>query len=51
MRIDDRRKVEVLGAMKVTQDDHTKNERLPCHYVPMRRSLDERTFCKEGGGS
>ena len=35
LRVDDKRKVEVLGAMKVTKDDRTNSERLPCHYVPL----------------
>ena len=42
MRIDEKRNVELLGAMAIMKDNHTNNERLPCHYVPF--GIDEQFF-------
>lgn len=34
LRVDEKRNVELLGAMEIMKDNHTNNERLPCHYIP-----------------
>lgn len=34
LRIDEKGNVELLGAMQIMKDNHTNNERLPCHFIP-----------------
>lgn len=34
LRIDEKGNFELLGAMEIMKDNHTNNERLPCHFIP-----------------
>lgn len=37
--------MELLGALEIMKDDHTSNERLPCHYIPF--GTNEQFFGRE----
>lgn len=45
LRVDEKRNVELLGALEIMKDNHTNNERLPCHYVPF--GIDEQFFGRD----
>lgn len=45
LRVDEKRNVELLGALEIMKDNHTNDERLPCHYVPF--GIDEQFFGRD----
>lgn len=34
LRVDEKRNVELLGALEIMKDNHTNNAKLSCHYIP-----------------
>lgn len=45
LRVDEKRNVELLGALEIMKDNHTNNEKLPCHYVPF--GINEQFFGRD----